>query len=344
MVLRTLDFKLVDVFADSPLRGNQLAVFLDSGNLSTEEMQEIAREMNFSETTFVLNSREDANSPEGFRTRIFTVEEELPFAGHPTLGTSFVLQDILGRKEITLSLKVGKVNVTFVPGEKGLYGEMVQPEPVFGRTHKREEMAEILRVRSDEIDDSIPVESVSTGNEFIIVPLKHLKTLEEIQPDFGLFSRFQYTVLEQPCRCRPCSRTCCRIFTAIEDHSCVQDSVLEEIQPDFGLMDRYIQEQGGHFFYLVCRETVDKNAILHARMIFYGGEDPATGSAAGPATAWLLKHGILEPGEQAFIEQGIEMKRPSRIYIQGTLNNGAPTKIRVGGYCFQVGSGQILQS
>ena len=292
MVLRTLDFKLVDVFADSPLRGNQLAVFLDSGNLSTEEMQEIAREMNFSETTFVLNSREDANSPEGFRTRIFTVEEELPFAGHPTLGTSFVLQDILGRKEITLSLKVGKVNVTFVPGEKGLYGEMVQPEPVFGRTHKKEEMAEILRVRPDDIDDSIPIESVSTGNEFIIVPLKHLKTLEEIQPDFGL-------------------------------------------------MDRYIQEKGGHFFYLVCRETVDKNAILHARMIFYGGEDPATGSAAGPAAAWLLKHGVLEPGTKTFIEQGIEMKRPSRIYVQGTLKNGVPAEIRVGGYCFIVGSGQL---
>ena len=292
MAPKTLEFKLVDVFADSPLQGNQLAVFLDSGTLSTEEMQEIAREMNFSETTFVLNSKEDANSPEGFRTRIFTVEEELPFAGHPTLGTSFVLQEILGRKEITLPLKVGKVNVTFVPGEKGLYGEMVQPEPVFGKTHQREEMAEILRIRPDEIDDSIPIESVSTGNEFIIVPLKYLKTLEEIQPDFSL-------------------------------------------------MDRYIQERGGHFFYLVCRETVDKNAILHARMIFYGGEDPATGSAAGPAAAWLLKHGILEPGKQAFLEQGIEMKRPSRIYVQGKLKNGAPSEIKVGGYCFLVGAGEI---
>ncbi len=292
MAPKTLEFTLVDVFADSPLRGNQLAVFLDSGNLSAEEMQEIAREMNFSETTFVLNSKEDANSPEGFRTRIFTVEEELPFAGHPTLGTSFVLQEILGKKEITLSLKVGKVNVTFEPGEKGLYGEMVQPEPVFGRTHKREEIAEILRVKPDEINDSIPIESVSTGNEFIIVPLKHLKTLEEIQPDFGL-------------------------------------------------MDSYIRKQGGHFFYLVCRETVDKNAILHARMIFYGGEDPATGSAAGPAAAWLLKHGIMEPGRKTFIEQGIEMKRPSRIYVQGKLKNGAPTEIRVGGYCFIIGSGQL---
>ncbi len=293
MTSRILNYRLLDVFADSQLRGNQLAVFLDPGDLSAVEMQEIAREMNFSETTFVLNSKEDANSPEGIRTRIFTVEEELPFAGHPTLGTSFVLQEILGRKEITLSLKSGKVSVSFVPGEKGLYGEMIQHEPVFGKSHKREDMAEILRVRPDEIDDSIPIESVSTGNEFIIVPLKHLKTLEKIQPDFNL-------------------------------------------------MDRYIQEKGGHFFYLVCRETVDKNAILHARMIFYGGEDPATGSAAGPAAAWLLKHRILEPGKKAFIEQGLEMKRPSRIYVQGSLKNGVPTQIRVGGYCFMVGSGNVI--
>ena len=119
MAPKTLEFKLVDVFADSPLRGNQLAVFLDSGNLSAEEMQEIAREMNFSETTFVLNSKEDANSTEGFRTRIFTVEEELPFAGHPTLGTSFVLQEILGRKEITLSLAISCISsVLRFPGSK----------------------------------------------------------------------------------------------------------------------------------------------------------------------------------------------------------------------------------
>ncbi len=287
-----LNYRLVDVFADSPLKGNQLAVFLDTGDLSGEEMQVIAREMNLSESAFVLNSKGDANSPGGIRTRIFTVEEELPFAGHPTLGTSFVLQEILGRKDITLSLNVGKVNVSFEPGEMGLYGEMIQPEPVFGKTHKREEIAEILRIEPSEIDDSISIESVSTGNEFIIVPLKHLKTLEKIQPGFGL-------------------------------------------------MNDYIKEHGGHFFYLVSMETIDKNAILHARMIFYGGEDPATGSAAGPAAAWLLKHGILEPEKKTFIEQGIEMKRPSRIYIQGSLNNGVPTKIRVGGYCFQVGLGQI---
>ncbi len=293
MASRILNYRLLDVFADSPLKGNQLAVFLDTGELSVEEMQEIAREMNLSETTFVLNPEDDAHSPGGIRARIFTVEEELPFAGHPTLGTSFVLQEILGRKEISLSLKVGKVDVTFIEGEKGLYGEMVQPEPVFGKTHRREDIAEILRISQVEIDESIPIESVSTGNEFIIVPLKHKETLEKIQPDFGL-------------------------------------------------MDKYIEEHGGHFFYLVSRETVDKDAILHARMIFYGGEDPATGSAAGPAAAWLLKHGILPPEMKTFIEQGIEMKRPSRIYVQGSLKNGIPTDIRVGGYCFNVGSGNII--
>ena len=76
-------------------------------------------------------------------------------------------------------------------------------------------------------------------------------------------------------------------------------------------------------------------------MIFYGGEDPATGSATGPAAAWLLKHGILESGRRTFIEQGMEMKRPSRIYVQGSLKDGVPTEIRVGGYCFIIGSGEL---
>lgn len=288
-----LNYRLVDVFADNPFQGNQLAVFLDTGELSAGKMQEIAREMNLSETAFVLNSKEDSGSPGGIRARIFTVDEELPFAGHPTLGTAFILREILGSDEIALSLKVGKVSVTFSPGRGGIYGEMVQPEPVFGRIHDRGEIAEILGVKAEEIDDSLPIESVSTGNEFIIVPFRNLKTLENIQPDFGL-------------------------------------------------MDKYIRDHGGHFFYLVSRETVDRNAILHARMKFFGGEDPATGSAAGPATAWLLKHGLLRAEEQAFIEQGIEMKRPSRIYIRGSLNGGVPGKIRVGGYCFTVGSCQLF--
>ena len=293
MPSRVLRYKLVDVFADAPFQGNQLAVFLDTGEMNASDMQKIARELNLSETTFVMNSKEDANSPDGIRTRIFTVEEELPFAGHPTLGTSYILQDILRKKEVLLSLKVGRVAVSFTSSSNGLYGEMIQPEPVFRQTHDREEIAEILRIPPDEIDDSIPIESVSTGNEFIIVPFRHLRTLQDIQPDFRM-------------------------------------------------MDDYIRDNGGHFFYLVSFETVDPNAILHARMKFYGGEDPATGSAAGPAAAWLLKHGRLEPGRKTVIEQGIEMKRPSRIYIQGSLKNGIPAEIRVGGYCHKVGSGEIM--
>ena len=182
MPSRVLRYKLVDVFADAPFQGNQLAVFLDTGEMNASDMQKIARELNLSETTFVMNSKEDANSPDGIRTRIFTVEEELPFAGHPTLGTSYILQDILRKKDVLLSLKVGRVAVSFTSSSNGLYGEMIQPEPVFGQTHDREEIAEILRVPPDEIDDSIPIESVSTGNEFIIVPFRHLRTLQDIQP------------------------------------------------------------------------------------------------------------------------------------------------------------------
>ncbi len=293
MTSRTLKYKLVDVFAPSPFQGNQLAVFLDTGDLNGEDMQKITREMNLSECTFLKDPRGDSESSGKIGARIFTVDEELPFAGHPTLGTAYVLRELLGKDEFTLSLKVGNVSVKFRETESGLYGEMIQPEPVFGKTHHRDEIARIMRVNPEEIDDSIPIESVSTGNEFIIVPFKNLSTLENIRPDFDL-------------------------------------------------MEKYIRDHGGHFFYLVSRETVDKDAILHARMKFYGGEDPATGSAAGPATAWLLKHKLLEPDKQAFIEQGIEIRRSSRIYISGSMENGNPMQIRVGGYCFMVGNGELI--
>lgn len=286
-------YRLVDVFADSPFKGNQLAVFLDTGKLDAGDMQKIAREMNLSETAFVSDVGGDRDSPGCIRTRIFTVGEELPFAGHPTLGTAFVLRSILQRDEISLLLGVGKVTVKFTEGESGLYGEMVQPEPVFGKVHRRSDLADIFRVPEEEFDPELPIESVSTGNEFIIVPFRKLDTLINIEPDFPK-------------------------------------------------MEEYARRTGAHFFYMVTRETQDTGAILHARMKFYGGEDPATGSAAGPATAWLLKHGVLKQGEQAFIEQGIEMQRPSRIFVGGDMKDGKPTRIRVGGYCFSVGSGTIM--
>lgn len=292
---KTLSYRLIDVFADSPLQGNQLAVFLGAEDLKPEEMQKIAREMNLSETTFVITHQGDADSSKGIRTRIFTVKEELPFAGHPTLGTAFALRSMLKKDKITLSLKVGQVPVTFSDSSGEVFGEMIQPEPVFGMRHDKGEIARLFRVEEGELDPGLPVESVSTGNDFIIVPFRKLETLENIDPDFRA-------------------------------------------------MEEYAGKTGAHFFYMVTRDTAGSGAILRARMMFYGGEDPATGSAAGPAAAWLLKHGVIRPGKQEFIEQGIEIKRPSRIYVRGSIKNGNPAEIRVGGKCFIVGSGELVIS
>src|ERR1700759_572770 len=128
-----------DVFSSKPLEGNSLAVFSDARGLSDAEMQAIAREMNLSETTFILPRDAKVEKERGVRVRIFTVQEELPFAGHPTLGTAFALRGSTGAREIVLELNVGKVPVSFEEhsGEPA-FGEMTQIDPVFGPVHQRE--------------------------------------------------------------------------------------------------------------------------------------------------------------------------------------------------------------
>ena len=114
----------VDVFTDVALTGNSLAVFLDGRGLSTEQMQALAREMNLSETTFILPGDADREKDRGVRVRIFTVQEELPFAGHPTLGTAFVLRGASGAAEVRLDLYVGTVPVHFT--ERPSYRSLVK--------------------------------------------------------------------------------------------------------------------------------------------------------------------------------------------------------------------------
>lgn len=177
-----LPFWIVDVFAEEKYAGNQLAVFTQAGSLSTEEMQRIAKEMNFSETTFIL-------SPElregGYDVRIFTPAKELPFAGHPTLGTAFVLQqDILQQpvEQLILNLKVGPIPVTLT------YNNQVpeilwmrQNSPQFGAVLSADAIAPILSLDLDDIDPRFPIQEVSTGVPFIIVPLKTLAALQRIK-------------------------------------------------------------------------------------------------------------------------------------------------------------------
>ncbi len=256
-------------------------------------MQAVAREMNLSETTFVLPNDPAVELERGVRVRIFTVQEELPFAGHPTLGTAFVLRKAKA-SEIVLDLNVGKVPVRFVETRgQPVFGEMTQMDPKFGPRHDREAVVRAAGLRDGDIDPSLPIETVSTGVPFTVVPLRGLE-------------------------------------------------VMSRLQVDLRGSQEYLQKFGGQFFYFVTRETVDSAARLHARMMFYNGEDPATGSAAGCAAAWMVANGIADPEEQALIEQGIEMRRPSRIFVRASRTDDRVVNVRVGGNVVQVVRGKIF--
>lgn len=173
-------FYIVDVFAKEKYTGNQLAVFRDAKALSDTEMQRIAREMNYSETTFIL-SEEKRNG--GYDVRIFTPEEEVPFAGHPTLGTAYVIQHEIIREiidRVILNLKIGQIPVTFnYSGEQIDILWMTQIDPTFGQIFDSGSISQVLSLDKREIDDRFPIQEVSTGLSFIIVPLKTLDALKQ---------------------------------------------------------------------------------------------------------------------------------------------------------------------
>ncbi len=293
MFSRKFRFVQLDVFTDRPLEGNQLAVFSDARDLNDVEMQKLARETNLSETTFILPRAEDVERREGHRVRIFTVNEELPFAGHPTLGTAWYLQQQSNAREVVLDLKVGKVPVRFEQRDGRLFGEMRQAEPQFGRMHAHGEIAKVLGVPPAELDESLPIQTVSTGMPFTMVPFRSLATLQTLSVGWPQMAPYLATVGSPA------------------------------------------------FFYFVCRETVDPKATLHARMIFYNGEDPATGSAAGCCAAWAVQHGVLATEQRGLIEQGMETRRPSRLYIRAARSGDTVTNVRVGGNVVQVIDGEV---
>lgn len=293
MSKREFSFVQLDVFTSRPLEGNQLAVFTDARGLSDDEMQKLARETNLCETTFILPRDAETERTQGRKVRIFTVFEELPFAGHPSLGTAWYLKQHTNDEEIVLDLKVGKIPVRFEQRDGLLFGEMRQAEPQFGRTHSHAEVAKVLGVQQSDLDENLPIQTVSTGMPFTMVPFRSLATLQKLSLGWSQ-------------------------------------------------MAPYLASIGSPaFFYLVCRETVDPKATLHARMIFYNGEDPATGSAAGCCTAWAVQHGVLASDRQGLIEQGIETRRPSSIHIRATKSQGTVTNVRVGGNVVHVIDGKV---
>jgi trans-2,3-dihydro-3-hydroxyanthranilate isomerase len=289
---RRFPFVQVDVFTSQALAGNPLAIFPDGRDLTSVEMLAIAKEMNLAETTFVLPRDQVTEAEHGKQVRIFTVKEELPFAGHPTLGTAFYLRSA-GAKEVALDLKVGKVPVRFeeTPGQP-VFGEMTQVNPTIGPVHDREAVVRAAGLRDGDIDPSLPIQTVSTGVPFTIVPLRGLSNMRDLQID--------------------------------QKQSAA-----------------YLEKAGGKFFYFVSRETVDQSARLHARMLFYNGEDPGTGSAAGCTAAWMVANRVAQPDERVLIEQGIEMGRPSRIHVRASLQDDRVVNVRVGGNVVEVARGEI---
>ncbi len=175
-----LPFFLVDVFAEKRYAGNQLAVVNSGAILSTEQMQEIAKEMHFSETTFILSEQERNG---GFDVRIFTPSIEVPFAGHPTLGTAYVIRRFIIRNHVSrvlLNLKLGQIPVTFEKAEK--QQEMLwmeQSPPTFGKTFNVQQFAQVLQLSVDDFNSNYPIQEVSTGLPFIIVPLATLVAVKK---------------------------------------------------------------------------------------------------------------------------------------------------------------------
>jgi trans-2,3-dihydro-3-hydroxyanthranilate isomerase len=187
-----MKFYIVDCFAEQKYQGNQLAVFIPDYEISTGEMQQIAKEMNFSETTFILSDKEENG---GYRVRIFTPAIEVPFAGHPTLGTACIIQqeiENLESGEVILNLDVGSIKVTF--NQDGII--MAQKQPEFGQIIEKQAVADLLQIDASDIRDDYPIQWVSTGLPCFVIPLKDECAVKKCAIHHDRFRHFIETVYQ----------------------------------------------------------------------------------------------------------------------------------------------------
>lgn len=309
------DFIQLDVFTEHPFSGNPLAVFPEADGISDEQMQQIAREMNLSETVFVLPPTDESALR---KLRIFTPSIELPFAGHPVVGTwnclaragvvpvpengngwTHVKQEVgIGILPVDIEFKDGEpLRVVMTQGKFEIRGEIEDPQ-------EQADIARALGLASEDMDESLPIQAVSTGNTMLLVPVRSLA-------DLG--------------------------------HCRVNQTLLDEIYE----RNDYLNNATG--CYAFTRETIEiGEARAHARF-FVGmniGEDPATGSAAGPLGGYLVHHGAagVEPVDGVYkfvIEQGDFIKRPSRIGLEVKGSAGKIDEVRVGGSSVVVARGTV---
>jgi trans-2,3-dihydro-3-hydroxyanthranilate isomerase len=300
--MREYRFVQVDVFTREIFGGNPLAVYPNAEGLDREEMQRIAREMNLSETAFVLTP---SSSEADFKVRIFTPQREIPFAGHPVIGTCFVLgaEGRIGPKEgkrvikLELGLGVFPVEVVFLGGEPVLV-KMEQRSPEFlGVYGEMELLARLLSLPLERLDLlKGPAEVVSTGLPFLIIPLTSQRALSQAK---------------------------------------INPSILETVA----------QELDTSLIALFTMDGTGGNRIRARVFAPFHGvpEDPATGSAAGCFGAYLVKHGLIkgEPVATVEIEQGVELRRPSLIQVELALGEGIIDRVWVAGNVVRVLEGTI---
>ena len=325
----------LDVFTDRALCGNPLAVFPEAEGLTDEEMTKIAREMNLSETVFVLKPKEPNEAEPGTelkdvrtpaddtsranvlrRLRIFTPAREIPFAGHPVVGTwnALARENVVpvpengnGWTRIHHELGIGilPVDVEFREG-KPVQVVMTQGEAVMGAviedSHEQADVARALGLAREDLDEALPIQVISTGLPFLGVPVRSLADLRS-----------------------------CRV--------------------DSAFLTEVYNRAGGTGCYAFARETIEMGAArAHARLFAPGDnvpEDPATGSAAGALGAYLVYHGAanvdVANGKYSFvIEQGDFINRPSRISLEVEGSAGTVKQVRVGGSSVVVMRGELI--
>lgn len=301
--MKKIKFYTVDVFASSKYEGNQLAVFVDFENqISEAEMQAMATEINFAETTFIKADKGGGR----FAVRIFTPEHEVPFAGHPSIGTSYIIAKFIlpeATPQLVLELKHSDINISILqPGaidESLLFMRQAQPE--FRERFTHEEIANELEINVNDLDASLPIQEISTGLPYIIIPLKKLRAIENLRLNYPSFRQF----LETRRKYRTNSAT-------------------------------------GHStsLFLFTKETYEPENQYNARMLLLENgrlsEDAATGSANGCLLAYLLKH--QNSKVKAAVEQGFQINRKSYIYLDGKLENDR-YELNVGGYTKLVSEG-----
>ena len=292
-----------DVFTDTRFEGNQLAVFHDARGLSPELMQAITKEMNFSECTFILPAEAPGTD---VRMRIFTPGTELPMAGHPTIGSTFALAALgviaKGRDSFVFGLGVGPTKVELAwEGDRLSFAWMDQrPAEFRAPASPRPDIIKSIGLDAAAVDATgLPIEEVSCGNPFLIVPIRTRAAVDAAEADL---------------------------------------SAMRQLRSAF---------PGGHVGVLFfTAEPVDPRITAYSRMFAPSAgivEDPATGSAAGPLGCYLVKHGLVHRDEMRDMVnlQGVAMGRPSRLHMRVTENNGAITRVQVGGNSVRVGEGTI---